>query len=271
MTQMIGPVLLGLAFSFSAHSSSLKVAIFDTGFCPALLAKRKGVTLTPINDFASAGPMKCAQFDAKNRRYHGQLVLEEFLKYLPLKVSVEIHPYIIFDVRGVQSPAAWKAALEDIKTKKIEVLLAAAGLPLTPPNDTIAKTLPAPEVIAFLASGRQGPFIKADTELFPQLHYKDKNIFLIGSYFPPLFKDDYLSDDKLLYREHIAFYMSSGDSKAVLTGTSRSVAHALAAAIEVCGDQFKKNAVELRECLTGKFKIVRDPMGKVDMKTLESR
>lgn len=191
--------------------------------------------------------MNCEKLNKKQRRFHGHWVLETFLNLAPKEMMIEIWPVILFDFQAVQKAPYWVSALKFLEKKRPDVILSAAGLPL---NKGIPSELKLIYSKFFVSSGRAGGPIKADTKLFPHELAPHPSLYLIGSYYPPLNKEDYIFDDKLLYQKHIDYYFSQGPIGEEFVGTSRSVAVGLARALEVCPSEFHlKNDSKLRECL----------------------
>jgi hypothetical protein len=230
---------------------NIKIALLDTGFCLESLEKvPRNITIHLPFDATFGAKYTCsAPLNFKNRRYHGQMVLSKLIEQIKTsKKKVEIFPIIIFNENGKQRMTYWKSALKHARLKKAQLIAAAAGLPIEGPiYPKIDETL-------FLSSGRIGVGIKKGTKLFPQeLHGKD-NVFLFGSYYPPLIEGekDFLFDKALLYQKQIDFYFSDGNGKDFLRGTSRALAVGLGRAIELCGESLSA-PLNLRKCLNKKL------------------
>ena len=244
---IIGPALLALFFFINpsfAKKTKLKIAILDTGFCPKKLQPfHPHISIRPPMDFANKAFYSCDGFDLKNRRYHGHLVLSYLVEQLNPKNQIEIQPMVIFDSWGKQKIGYWKKALDWAHDHNFDIIIAAAGLPIEKKQNYPLKA------ITFLSSGRSGIGIKANSKLFPQeLHLKNQ-VFLIGSYHPPISQYDktILEDPKLLYKNEIDYYFSGGLSSDLLRGSSLAVALALRKALNLCENSFKDHS--LGQCL----------------------
>jgi hypothetical protein len=260
------PVFMRLAFllflltpfeSFAA----LKIAIVDTGFCTKRIKTSASIIIAPALDMTNSVKLNCDDMkdnDLKTQgRFHGHLVLEELIKYLPKESSLTIFPLVIYNASGKQTQEAWDQAIAWIKKENIELVLTASGLigPAPALNE-----LPS---IWFIPSGRIGGSVKKDSILFPQSLAPKENIFIIGDYFDG---KTIVYDQALLYESAIDFSFASGDSG--LTGTSRTVAHALGKAIDVCSLNIKmKSPRELRQCLSKIQKNLYDTVSKKSIKT----
>lgn len=260
------PVFFRLAFFFMfllpvTSFASLKIAIVDSGFCPDKIKKNKGITINTPLDMTDSVKLNCkalkeSDFE-KQGRFHGQLVLKEFLKHLPKKAKVSIHPLVVYNKKGVQTQKAWTKAISWIEKKKVDLVLTASGLLDEAPP---AKELPA---LWFMPSGRIGGEVKKETTLFPQLLAPKPNIFIIGDYFDG---KKVFYDENLLYQSAIDYYFPSGENK--FSGTSRAVAHGLGRAIEVCALHKKMQApYELRLCLLKNHKKLEASVTKKEIKT----
>lgn len=259
---LIAGTLIGSLFFFQndlnakvPNPTAIKIAILDTGFCPSKLNSKKDyIKILPIIDVTGNAVYDCEKMKPKNRRFHGQMVLAQFLNVYSWTNPVEILPITIFDKSGSQRLSYWKKAIIEAQSQKVDFILAAAGLPI--PQGMQPKGLIAPSAITFLSSGRIGPGITKATTLFPQMFHKNKNIFLIGSYHPPESKhgDDFLSDENQLYKKGTDYYLSGGNSHHILRSSSRSATTALAKAIGLCKTV---KLQKLRECLSKNKKEIK--------------
>ena len=139
------------------------------------------------------------------------------------------------------------------------------GLPVTKKVPSELKLI---DSFFFVASGRSGGPIKSDTLLFPHELAPHPSLFLIGSFYPPLNKDDYLFDDKLLYLKQIDYSFSQGPMGEDFVGTSRSVATGLAKAVSLCPNEFHQKPDILRKCLDSKKLTLKAAFSKKTILTL---
>lgn len=258
--------LLAFFISLSIHASTqVRIGVVDTGFCPNLLKKiNKNVTIHPVFDATYSVRMNCKKIDQKHRRFHGQWVLQTFLENLPNDVQIDLWPVIIFDFEANQKSQYWVNALAYLEKKRPDVILSAAGLPI---QKTVPDQLKLINSNFFIASGRSGGPIKDTTKLFPHELAPHEQIFMIGSYYPPLNKDDFVFDDKLLYQEKIDYYFSQGPMGDQFVGTSRSVAEALGRSITICGEFFHQKSELLRKCLEQKQRLIKTAYTNKILKT----
>ncbi len=233
--------------SKESKPTSLKIAFVDTGYCLQKLKKDK-IKIHAVIDFTKSVQLDCLSKDniLKSPRYHGQLVIEEFLSFYDnSKSSSQLYPLVVFDSLGEQKKEYWLKAIEWIKSHHIDVVVAAAGL-LT--NDTLDVQLSG---FWFISSGRVSPLIKNKTGLFPQKLAPLKNMLMIGDYFDG---QSILYDQGLLFQEKIDYYFPSGHKE--FTGTSRAVAEASAKAVNLCPLE------NLKDCLKNIRKEYIDKISK---------
>lgn len=234
----------------NSQNQGLKLAIFDTGFClDKLKSIPANVTIHPVEDLTGTAAYACENLNPRERRYHGQMVLAHFLNTLKNNRKIDVYPLVIFDGAGKQELRYWKKALMRAKAHGANIFLAAAGHPLTVHDLKRAEGFPEIDAISFVSSGRTGPYIKAGQQLYPQILSPKDNLFIIGSYYPPLMQDDLIYDENLLYQDRIDYYFSGGKGDAILRGSSRAVATALARALNLCEKYFPNRIKELRHCL----------------------
>ena len=82
----LGKALFFCSFSLlSPASFALKIALFDTGFCPNLLKGNKNIEISQVRDVTQSVSYKCLKGSMKNRRFHGQWVLGELIKHYNIK------------------------------------------------------------------------------------------------------------------------------------------------------------------------------------------
>jgi hypothetical protein len=243
--------LFGPVFFLHVHSlqAEIKMALIDTGFCP--MKNHSMVKIKPAIDLTKSVKLDCQKFDSTLPRFHGQLVLEEFLKFYDSKKSMlHIYPLIVFDARGEQKKEYWSEAVDWVKKNKIDIVLTASGLVS---SAEIVNELPA---IWFVPSGRISPQIKESSILFPQNLSPKENLFLIGDYYEG---EQVLYDQGLLYKEKIDYYFPSGQGH--FQGTSRAVAEAAARAINLCP------LSSMRSCLKKLSKVYKDNLSHTSIQT----
>jgi hypothetical protein len=206
------------------------------------------IIIKPVIDVASREKSSCEHKNIPLPQYHGQWVLDEFIKNYSGKEKIIITPVKIFDRQGFQKIEYWQLAIDFVIKHKFDYVLSASGLKT---DKVVTKKLPA---IWFVASGQTSPSIKISDHLFPQ-ELNVSNLYLIGDYHqgnPDLF------DQSLLYQDKIKYYFPAG--KGEFKGSSKAVAEALGKAISYCGK-------ELVGCLNKKEIIKRDPILKKDFRT----
>jgi hypothetical protein len=218
-------ILQNEIFAKDNNPKSLKIAFVDTGYCLQKI-KKENIKIHSVIDFTKSVQLDCLSRDniLNSPRYHGQLVIEEFLSFYDnSKRSSQFYPLVVFDSLGEQKKDYWLKAIKWIKSHHIDVVVSAAGL-IT--NDSLDVQLPA---FWFVSSGRISSLINQKTGLYPQNLAPLKNMLLIGDYFDG---QSILYDQGLLFQEKIDYYFPSGHKD--FTGTSRAVAEASAKAINLC-------------------------------------
>ncbi len=223
------PSLFGAALFFillvNPVFAEVKVALIDTGFCINKVHSQSNIKVESFIDFTKTVKIDCTKYDYNNPRFHGQLVLEEFLKFYDnKKLQLHIYPLIVYNLQGDQKKEYWIEAINWIKNNKIDFVLTASGL-IT--KERIVENLPG---LWFVPSGRITPQIKDQTELFPQNLAPLGNLFLIGDFYDGTRLAIY--DHGLLYKDKIDYYFPSGSNG--FKGTSRAVAEAAARALNLC-------------------------------------
>lgn len=243
---LIRSALLGPAFFFLLASkgySEIQIAVLDTGFCPDLISNKKSnIKIAAAMDFTQSVKLEChaLNFDKSGRRFHGHLLIEEFLKFYQRDdQAIRIIPGIIFDQKGNQKAQYWKSAIDWVKSNNVDFVLTASGLLLSK-NISLPEHLPG---VWFVPSGRIIPGLKKPTRLYPQLLAPRVNLFIIGDYFDGA---SIMYDEALLYKKHIDYYFASGEGN--FNGTSRAVGEALGRALSLCP------ANRMRQCLKEKSK-----------------
>lgn len=244
-------LFIGPAFILKTQllHAEIKIAIVDTGFCPERISSK--FKIESSLDLTKSVKFNCDKMDTTQARFHGQLVLEEFLKFYDNKKNkLHLYPLIVYDNSGEQKKEYWLAAIDWIKKNKIDVVLSASGL-IT--EEKIMKDLPS---LWFVPSGRVSPKIKEHTGLFPQNLAPKENLFLVGDYHDGKTK---LYDQSLLYQDKIDYYFPSGEG--IFNGTSRAVSEALARALNLCPIK------DMRSCLSKLSKEYRDDLSQRKFKT----
>ncbi|MDD4976605.1 MAG: hypothetical protein PHY93_19775, partial [Bacteriovorax sp.] len=173
---LLGPAFFLSFQNYSEAQASLNIAFIDTGFCPNKIKIEK-IKIESVIDLTESVKLDCSNplLDIHSPRFHGQLVMEEFLKFFHHQNKlVHIYPLTVFNQRGEQKAEYWLKAIEWIKKNKVDVVVTAAGF-IT--NDKLVGELPA---IWFVPSGRVTPQIKKESGLFPQNLAPKKNLFIIG-------------------------------------------------------------------------------------------
>jgi hypothetical protein len=253
--------VLALVFSFSLQAK-LKIAIIDTGFCQSkFIVNSKNITILNSIDMTETNSMNCDKVTSHDlssqKRYHGQKVVNELLKYVPPTISFTLFPLVVFDNTGTQSEKGWLKAIEFIKKEKIDVVVSAAGFIK---KNAMTTELPG---IWFVASGRIERLIDTKTILFPHLLAPLNNLFLIGDYFNDA---QIIYDQSLLYADKIDYHFPSG--KGHFTGTSRSVAEAVGKALLLCYQEKDIVPIQtLRTCLLKNEIILKDQILNKKFKT----
>jgi hypothetical protein len=246
--KILVPFLFGTVLSFfhSSANAAISIAILDSDFCPDVNTRL--IKIKSVIDVTSSEISVCNHKNIPLPRYHGQWVLDEFIKNYSGKENLSITPVKIFNNQGIQKIEYWQTAIDFIVKNKFDYVLSASGLKI---EKLITIKLPA---IWFVASGQITPSIKATDRLFPQ-ELNVSNLYLIGDYHqgnPDLF------DQSLLYQDKIKYYFPAG--KGEFKGSSKAVAEALGKAISHCGKM-------LSACLVKMEIIKRDPILKKDFKT----
>lgn len=238
--------LLGPAFFLLMSpnvQSAINIAVLDTGFCPDLIAEKKvNVKIASVRDFTQSVNLECeaSKFNRSDRRFHGHLLIEEFVKYYQRgDQELNLFPGVVFDQLAQQRPIYWRRAIDWIASNNIDFVLTASGL-ITSSDLRLPKKLPG---IWFVPAGRAISGINNSTKLYPQMLAPKDNLFVIGDYFEG---SSIIYDEALLYKKQIDYYFASGVGS--FNGTSRAVGEALARALTICS---KNN---MRQCLKDKSK-----------------
>jgi hypothetical protein len=220
----VGLLVLLVFFSTSVYSKTLKVALIDTNYCIKKSINLKNVKiLTPI-DTTKSNSKSCNDYSIKNRKYHGQWVLNQMLSNLNQDQKIEITPYIVYNSSGVQQKEYWQEALKN--QSQFHLIVMAAGL--------INEKGPKLEVPVLVAGATYGRGISKKTTIWPQSEFKNSFVFTIGSYLEKTEELDSRGDFNLIHKDQMKYFFSSGPDGSHLQGTSRAVATAAAKAISLC-------------------------------------
>ena len=242
------------------------MAFIDTGFCSQHLESEIQKLNLPIKiqqplDLTKSGSKKlvfCRDNFGKRElelnRYHGQKVVLEFLRHLKIKRDITIIPLIVFDFKGQQTKVAWIEALKIVRDEKVDFVLAASSF-LNPDTEFTNQLLG--ESVWFVASGQINPFVPKQSVLFPQNLAPQDNLILIGDYFDDGFT---LFNQSLLYSDVTDYFFSNKGSS--FKGSSRSVAVALARAMEICSE-----TKQMKSCLSSKKQKLNDKILNKDFFT----
>jgi hypothetical protein len=249
-----------LASLFVNQTYALKVAIFDTGFCPHLLDKDKRVEIAQVRDVTQSVTYKCTKEKLKNRQFHGQWVLSELLK-TKWKTSegekVQIFPFIIFNNEGFQKIRYWRRAIEEAHKKGVDLIIAAAGFPVevSKEKEAAAKIF-LRETPFLLAAGRHSPGISRNTILFPHDFLKEEDRLIFGTYFKGVdSQGPHFKDLELLEPKKINYFLPFNYKPrefAELKGTSLAVALGGRYLFETCDFQKKFSFPSCIELLSKK-------------------
>jgi hypothetical protein len=244
-----GRYLIFLTFFIQfTQASPLKIAILDTGFCPSLIKHETNISINSPIDLTSSVKLDCKKYSNSNRRFHGQWVLQQFLKVLKTSHKIEITPFIIFDSTGSQKESYWKTAF--LQQDNFHLFITAAGVQGTS-KFNITRPI-------FVAGATLGRGIRKSSKLWPQSEFKNKLVFKIGSYLPKGKNLGKREDYTLLRKKEMSYFFSSGSSEALFKGSSRAVATASARAVNLCYEKLF-SLKGLAECLKKKrFKIKLD-------------
>lgn len=169
-------LLAFLPFDLKA-SQSINLAIIDTGFCYQKFTQHNILLMPAFDATSSIANLKCDDSTKNLPRFHGQKVLDTFLKYYHSKKLVKIFPIIVYDSRAETNEVYWKKTLDYIKSKSFDYAISAVGIKSS--NLKLSETI---RPIWFLAAARISPTIQKDDSIFPQNQFKKKNVYLFGSF-----------------------------------------------------------------------------------------
>ena len=244
--------LIVLLQNSSEANGPLNIAFIDTGFCPDKI-QITNIKIENAIDLTGSVKLDCKKMvsNKNSPRFHGQLVLDEFLKYFDnKKKSLHLFPLIVFNEKGDQKKEYWLRAIDWVKENKIDVVVTAAGF-IT--SEKVVAELPA---VWFIPSGRVTPQITKESRLFPQSLAPQKNLFVIGDFYDG---QQVLYDQGLLFQDQIDYYFPSGVKGFV--GTSRAVAEASARALNLCPLK------TMRDCLKKMQKVYIDNLSQRKIQT----
>lgn len=196
---------------------SLKIAIFDTGFCIDQLPKNEKILIHPIYFADKEFTLPCQDLNSHPARFHGQKVLSTFINHYSGKKTLEIYPVIVFDQEGAHKVSYWKSAMPKIMREKVTHVLSATGVPLLSKIQAIL-----PKTIHFtLASGRKEASLKQMVSLFPQDYLPKKQRTIVGS---QLKLSESVLQDPLTYRPGEVDVWIDEHPDEPFKGSSRAVA-----------------------------------------------
>lgn len=246
-------VILSLS---SPCNADLSLAILDTGFCPNLIKLPKNITLMPVEDVTQSAKYKCLSRDQlSSRQFHGQWVLEELLHGLDIsKTKLTITPMVIFDKNGRQKLSYWQKAIALAHSKKVDLVVVAAGLPLKR-EDTKALEKAAKmnthDLLILAAGARVSKGVSKTDLLFPQDLLSKSNLVLFGSYHKALDASGpaslHFKDTSLIRPKNIDYFVPYNFKPRLfgeLKGTSLSLAKGAHLFLKTCHSQPK-----LKDCL----------------------
>ncbi len=195
-----------------AEGLPLKLAIYDTGFCPETLALKPNIKIQKIVFATKEFKIDCS--DKNSPRLHGHKVLETFVNNYSGK-KIEIYPIVIFDKEGIQKIDYWENAETIVLKNKINKVLSASGVPLKDKVDVKLSS----KVFYYLASGRIEPQLKDMLYLFPRDFLDKKSRTIVGV--QTTFKESILKDPMTFKPEEVDVWEE--DSKEKFSGSSYGV------------------------------------------------
>lgn len=214
-------------FSFNLLAKT-KIAIIDTGFCSQHTSKKKIIIEKNYDATNSLNDLKCNSKSLTEARFHGENVLQTFLKNLKIK-DLEIYPIIVFDSTAQSKKEYWEKAIIHLNYIQPNLIITGSGL--------INQKLDFPESlnsIWVMAAPRISPFIKQEDNIFPQSFSHQKNMYLVGSYF-----DGNIIDPGFLYKDKIKFFEKDTNEK--FNSSSRAVGIVAAKILNHCSTKLKSD------------------------------
>lgn len=250
-------LILVLGFLFSTKLFALNITILDTGFCPEQIIKNKNVTILSPVDLTNSIKLDCTKpIDPRDKRFHGQQVIQTFVNNLAPNISVNIRPYIIFDDDKMQLPIYWKRAFSNEIQALTDVYLIAAGLPFLDANKELnqLKDIKISKLV-FVAGGTTTLQISKDHKLWPQELRLNldipKKIYIIGEYYPKTKYDTAYLDKRIKYKNSTDFFFpyTDGENKNIFfNGSSYSVAFGLAKILSACDELTLEKDLATKKC-----------------------
>jgi hypothetical protein len=259
---MWAKVILLLTFSISASfGGELKIAILDTYFCPKLLKTSKNIQIKPVIDNTSShNPKSCNKFSKKNRLFHGQLVLKNFIENLNSKEKISIQPISIFNSQGFQDIHSWKEAFKD--QTQYDLYIIAAGL--NPKKKVIEfPKITTPLIIAGATFGRG---INKSTRLWPQAEYNKDLVITIGTFLEQNEDLGTRDDYNLIFKDRMKYFFSAGKDDSDFRGSSYAVSVAASRLVSLCFLQIKKEKGPYK-CLEANKKFITLKESKKELPT----
>lgn len=243
----MGTLLFFRTGNILAIDTPLRVHIYDTGYCPHLITPPKNIIILPVVDITQKNNYDCSSTNISGLRFHGQWVLENFIRGIEAKKKIIITPLIIFNKQGLQSLNYWKKALDYSKENGADIIFAAAGIPLKTKKEMIkASEIKLPSAPILLSAGRVSKEISRQFPLFPQFHSDGKKVIIIGSYHQGLKgKLEHFEDTSLINKEKISYYFPfASDVNTQLKGSSYALSEAANFILKYCQE------LQLEKCLT---------------------
>lgn len=259
--------------SSSAQDEIIRIAIFDTGFCPSLIEQNPHFQIEPVKDFTQSNTYKCIPGKLKGFRFHGHWILEYLEKELkvnseeenpnkpqlankeasqrtPLHPKIRIYPYILFNNKGDQSLEYWKIALKQLRADKINMAVMAVGLPAKKENiNSLVKSAQNFKGFFLMASGQKDIRLNLKYGLFPQSKKEELLGLMLGQYYPALASSEValLPPAQLHSRKSDFFFKVNSFNQ--LKNTSLAVTQALGLIIKQCSYGEIVNFSKVSTCL----------------------
>lgn len=239
-----------LALFFTPQIWALNISILDTGFCPKFLTKNEKIEVLNTIDLTDSVRLECKKEDLLQKRFHGQKVLDTFIKNYHGSNSITITPYIIFDKNKAQAEKYWQKAFSKSIQDKTDIYLIAAGLPYL--SELALKNTPLSKIV-FIASGTNTKDISKEHKLWPQeLSKTQSNIYIIGDHYPKTKYDNaYVSHDIKYFENATLFFPTSDPVDNQFNGSSYAVSLGAAKILSICS-----NMRELSTCINEKKKPI---------------
>jgi hypothetical protein len=200
-----GGFCIFLLLFINISSANLKIAFLDTGFCSS--NKRIGnITISKVYDATQTiGELNCPKKYEKLPRFHGEKVLNIFLKNINTNLKLEIYPIIVYDLNGITKNKYWENAINFIGINQINVVVSAVGLKIIESKN---EQLDIKNGIWLLAAPRISPFIKKEDRIFPQYLSNNKNVYMFGT----VSKDLYVDQGQLYIEKIHSFLVEDKDN-----------------------------------------------------------